>query len=87
MNPDHPALLLIYPCVVDYTVCGTNPNVETTEHQQLPSAKDVLRCLHKLCVIRSATVVWWDLAWTTNFIPARFVLNALELFGLDFCTW
>ena len=30
--------------VVDYTVCGTNPNCNIQEHQQLPSAKDVQRC-------------------------------------------
>ena len=30
--------------VVDYIVCGTNPNSEIKEHQQLPSAKDVMRC-------------------------------------------
>jgi hypothetical protein len=30
--------------VVDFTVSGTNPNCDITEHQQLPSAKDVVRC-------------------------------------------
>ena len=30
--------------VVDYTVCGTNPNCNIQEHQQLPSAKEVQRC-------------------------------------------
>ena len=29
--------------VVDFTVSGTNPNCEIPEHQQLPSAKDVVR--------------------------------------------
>ena len=30
--------------VVDYTVCGTNPNCNIQEHQHLPSAKEVQRC-------------------------------------------
>ena len=29
--------------VVDFTVSGTNPNCDIPEHQQLPSAKDVVR--------------------------------------------
>ena len=29
--------------VVDYTLSGTNPNCQVNEHQQLPSAKDVVR--------------------------------------------
>lgn len=30
--------------VVDSTICGTNANCHIDEHQQMPSAKDVVRC-------------------------------------------
>ena len=30
--------------VVDFTISGTNPNCDVPEHQQLPSARDVMRC-------------------------------------------